>query len=53
VSDKQWLYDYSDYSQAHLQQLHREAEQERLANRLPRKPGLLEVALNLLTGKAE
>lgn len=40
-----------DYDLLHMEQLREEAEQERLANQLPRKPGLLEAALNLLTRK--
>lgn len=40
------------YEQLHLVQLREEAELERLANQLPRKPGLLQTALTLLlTGK--
>lgn len=47
-----WL-DHTDYSTQHLNDLHREAEQERLANKLPHRAGLLETALKLLTGKRD
>jgi hypothetical protein len=40
------------YERLHLEQLREEADHERLANQLPRKPGLLEAALTLLfTGR--
>lgn len=40
-----------DYNELHQQQLREEAERERLAKQLPRKPGLLQTALALLSGK--
>ncbi|MCU0511467.1 MAG: hypothetical protein MUE40_02750 [Anaerolineae bacterium] len=47
MNNKQSL---SDYNDLHLLHLREEAEHERLVNQLPRKPGLLETALALLTG---
>jgi hypothetical protein len=40
-----WIYEHGSQ---HLADLHREAEQERMANQLPHKPGLLKTALSRL-----
>lgn len=40
-----WIY---DHGKQHLEELHREAEQERLAHQLPHKAGLLETVLHRL-----
>jgi hypothetical protein len=47
-----WIYNHDSGSQ-HLADLHREVEQDRLANQLPRKPGLLETVLTRLSNVIE
>lgn len=46
MNENSWLYDNGGYSKQHINDLHREAAQDRLANQLPQSEGVLAKVLH-------